>query len=525
MKRRKILVLIPMLGLFLTGCTFQEGFAKAKHWIGQNIYHPLKDWIDEMTGKKKEDEKKEDEGGGEEEGTITGVSVSPSSLTLKTTDEPVTLTATVAPSTASQEVTWSVAPEGVVTVSDAGVVTVVAEGDAVITASSKADTTKTGSCTVKVSDTAPAGGDGTAENPYSGAEAAEIAAGLEADGVTEASYYIRGVVTNLEETFNPSFGNYSFKIEGDFIGWRLKNGPEYTAFETDDINVGDTVTMYAQIQAYGSDKKAETKGGYVVSVVKATVQKVEISGEATQTEYVVGDPYNHSGLKAIATFTNGKSTDVSLLATWTITPETAAMGCTSISVVATYREHAAPAKAVTVSVSETAPEEVVLATYTFEADTGWTSPKNIKDIDEETFMGCVKTSGTEFITGYEDTDGYKNAYVGANGGSSATAWKLMNSMKFGKSGESGFVKFTLDTTKAFSKIKFTVYGWDSTAKLSVNSTEYDTTVLANKTNIEAGTGQVITANVASGGATLTVGTNEYTSGNHAVVVTSIQFIQ
>lgn len=54
MKRRKILVLIPALGLLLTGCTFQEGFATAKHWIGQNIYHPLKDWIDGLMGKKEE---------------------------------------------------------------------------------------------------------------------------------------------------------------------------------------------------------------------------------------------------------------------------------------------------------------------------------------------------------------------------------------------------------------------------------------------------------------------------------------
>jgi len=54
MKRRKILVVIPALGLLLTGCSFQEGFTTAKHWIGQNIYHPVKDWIDGLIGKKEE---------------------------------------------------------------------------------------------------------------------------------------------------------------------------------------------------------------------------------------------------------------------------------------------------------------------------------------------------------------------------------------------------------------------------------------------------------------------------------------
>ena len=149
MKRRKILVLIPMLGLFLSGCTFQEGFATAKHWIGQNIYHPLKDWIDEMTGKKS-DEKKDEGDGGSTEVAPTGVTLNHTSLELTTESEDVTLTATVAPERAKQEVEWSVAPEGVVTVSDAGVVHVEAAGDAVITAAAKADKTKKATCSVHV---------------------------------------------------------------------------------------------------------------------------------------------------------------------------------------------------------------------------------------------------------------------------------------------------------------------------------------------------------------------------------------
>lgn len=70
MKRRKILVLIPMLGLFLTGCTFEEGFAKAKSFIGQNIYHPAKDFIEGLIGKKdsEEEEQKPSEDGGKQDG-------------------------------------------------------------------------------------------------------------------------------------------------------------------------------------------------------------------------------------------------------------------------------------------------------------------------------------------------------------------------------------------------------------------------------------------------------------------------
>lgn len=61
MKRRKILVFIPLLGLFLSGCTFQEGFATAKSWIGTNIYHPVKDFFEGLIGKKDEEKKEEGE--------------------------------------------------------------------------------------------------------------------------------------------------------------------------------------------------------------------------------------------------------------------------------------------------------------------------------------------------------------------------------------------------------------------------------------------------------------------------------
>jgi len=67
MKRRKILVFMPLLGLLLSGCTFQEGFQTAKSWTSQHIYHPVKDWIDSITGKKKDEQQPSgDEGGGGE---------------------------------------------------------------------------------------------------------------------------------------------------------------------------------------------------------------------------------------------------------------------------------------------------------------------------------------------------------------------------------------------------------------------------------------------------------------------------
>ena len=59
MKKRKVLALIPMVALFLTGCDLKATLSKAKDWISDNIYHPIKDFIDGETG----EDKKEDEGG------------------------------------------------------------------------------------------------------------------------------------------------------------------------------------------------------------------------------------------------------------------------------------------------------------------------------------------------------------------------------------------------------------------------------------------------------------------------------
>jgi len=86
--------------------------------------------------------------------TVTSVSVSPSSLSLDLNGTKTgNLTATVnGDNNPSQAVTWSSSNTGVATVSASGVVTAKATGNATITATSQQDGTKSGTCTVTVSD-------------------------------------------------------------------------------------------------------------------------------------------------------------------------------------------------------------------------------------------------------------------------------------------------------------------------------------------------------------------------------------
>lgn len=86
--------------------------------------------------------------------TVSSVSVSPANLPLdlngtKTGNLSATVNGTNNP---SQAVTWSSSNTSVATVSSSGVVTAKAVGNATITATSQADGTKSGTCTVTVSD-------------------------------------------------------------------------------------------------------------------------------------------------------------------------------------------------------------------------------------------------------------------------------------------------------------------------------------------------------------------------------------
>lgn len=67
MKNRKILYLFPLVGLILSGCNFQEGVAKAKSYLSGNVYHPVKDFLDGLSGKSNEEEKPQEEKKQEEE--------------------------------------------------------------------------------------------------------------------------------------------------------------------------------------------------------------------------------------------------------------------------------------------------------------------------------------------------------------------------------------------------------------------------------------------------------------------------
>lgn len=453
MKRRKILVVIPALGLLLTGCSFQEGFTTAKHWVGQNIYHPVKDWIDGLIGKKEEptpEPTPEPEPGPVDPGVASPVEITevraPESIVQNATLDPASVPLSVKysdgttkthaatdvkldTSTVAQDVqgtayyndllkTFTIdvvaapvvevfTPEEVIAKCDeagSGVVvqpllrvrgevalgakkgnngwegSFVTEGQKVLNFESvrseaeyesiegkivtiegyaelyngsykigylpktasptgekfnptlvsvkdapqktvsaivsvegpskvyvgdelsvddfivnveysdgttgqvrpdaivSGDASETGertivvsvgelegSCKIVVEDKPTTGHAGTEEDPYTGADAVLVANALGADEATTDSFYIEGVVEKFSENFNAEYGNYSFEIDGGFVGWRLKKGPQLAKFSDGDLKVGDTVTIFCKIQNY-KGTTPESKDGYIYKI-------------------------------------------------------------------------------------------------------------------------------------------------------------------------------------------------------------------------------------------------------------------
>ena len=212
-----------------------------------------------------------------EKKAVTGVEFLKESYEVEV-GKSVNVAAAVLPKDATdQEVTYSlkdVSPEGCATISG-NVVTGVAEGTATVVATSH-DGNFTAEASVTVVPKKTVQHAGTLADPYTAEDACVVAADLSDGSNTSEYFYIKGVVSSLVEAFNPDYGNYTFMLDEVFEAYRMKNGPEFASFTSeDDIKVGDTIILYAQIKNYKGTY--ETGGGYVYAVNPTTATGVSLS--------------------------------------------------------------------------------------------------------------------------------------------------------------------------------------------------------------------------------------------------------
>lgn len=371
---------------------------------------------------------------------------------------------------------------------------------------------------------------GTEADPFDSADAAKIASGLPEGDATSDSYYIKGTVQKFEETFQTKYGNYSFNIGNEFICWRLKNGSSGADFSEGDIEIGDVVTVYAQIQKFHQDAKddlparnlLETKGGYVVKVEKGS-QPTEPSLSLNKTSASIKKDAEVTISATVKNTTNpvawsfvdeASSTVVSMVPS----ADNKSVVVTGLSV-GTAKIKASIAadnlEAVcTITVKEDVPGQG--AVYTFSNDK--TEAQNITGWTNEKFMQHVVGEGADIITGLKSAS---NAYIGGNGGNGDAIWNIWDCFKVGKSSAKGEATLLLDGSASFEKIKVLAIGNRDDGTLTINGVTKNVTKKAIKGDLEP---IELEYEIEGGISELTLTSKDATSNNYGICITQIEFV-
>ena len=115
---------------------------------------------------------------------------------------------------------------------------------------------------------------GTLENPFTPAQALEVAGKLEDKAVSENDYYIKGKISSIKYTFSAQYGTAQFHIsdngttEGDqflvYGTYYLGNRP--WADGDTQIAVGDEVIICGKLTNYGGTLETANKKNYIYSL-------------------------------------------------------------------------------------------------------------------------------------------------------------------------------------------------------------------------------------------------------------------
>lgn len=179
-----------------------------------------------------------------------------------------------------------------------GEVEALAAGETTITASSEeTDDYTAGIATLVITVTEPLTltGDGTAEKPYTVADALALLA----DGQTPTGVYVKGIVSQVDEV-STQHGNATYWISDDgttdnqmeaYRGKYLENA-NFTS--EDQIQVGDEVVVTGNIVLYGNDKIPEfSQGNYLYSLTRNTPEVTKYYLKGSFNEWAEGIEFTH----------------------------------------------------------------------------------------------------------------------------------------------------------------------------------------------------------------------------------------
>ena len=366
------------------------------------------------------------------------------------------LTATVKAGTeviTSANVTWSSNNEAVATIDNDGVVTLVAAGTAKLTASyaGETDVYKSSSAeyTLTVTNTDPDANDGSAEKPFTVAEAiAFIDAGV---GLSEI-YHVKGIISQVD-SYNSTYSSITYWISDDgtttnqlevYSGKGI-DGADFAS--VDDLKVNDNVVIKGKLKYYSAQSVYEFDyNNELVSLDRPTDARTEVTLSFTNADYeaVVGedftspvvsvDPIEYDGT---ITWKSSKESVATVDADGVVT--ILAAGTTTITATAPATENFKSATAsyvLTVTAPEPAPGEIANP-YHYEF-----TEKQFAEAGAKTLANVEWTLATD--AGYFGYDGTKGQQFGSSK-AAATSLTLSTSQILGT-----ITKVTVNTSGASS---------------------------------------------------------------------------
>lgn len=417
--------------------------------------------------------------------TVDPTSVTITSGSSVTVGSTLNLTATVGPTGASQNVTWSIV-SGSEYASLSGTNNSVLTGNAAGSVVVKATATGT-----SVSDTKT-----ITVNPQ--------------------------VLTKLEfkeETYSLQAGDKDMSTEINFAPSTASKTLSFSIVETgkhSSITSAGVLTVSGEDTTFTvkvSDSVSSLNDTCTVNVVSEKVlSSISLDTSSAQKEFDVDDTFNYEGLVVTAHYSD--STSEKVTPTNVSTPDMTSAGEKTVTV--SYTEEGVTKTAeYTITVNDPTPV-VTSSTYSFQ-----NTKNSIEVTDTSTIYGWFKTSGTSIISSVASPS---KVYPGANGGSAGTAWTLDNALKLGTAKAGGSLTLNLSTGVTVSKIVVTGYGWKNSSSpalvLTIGSVSSSSDPLpyTNKANVEGGLAGTVDFEFP----TALTGTVTISTGSTAVLITSLE---
>ena len=404
--------------------------------------------------------------GGEPVPTVSGVTVSPSSLSLDVYNNKTgVLTATVnGTNSPSQAVNWDTGNSSVATVSN-GTVTAVGAGTTTITATSVADGTKSGSCTVTVTDSTPVTLSSISVKTAPTKLSYEVGDNFDPTGLVITRHYSN----NSESDYTYANHTSEFSFDPDLS----------TALTTSDTSV--TIT-YGGVSTTQSITVTSSGGGGGDVESTSVTYTAQTTSSATITS---GTAPSGSSVTFSNTYTNAQQMTKDKRQTWTWSGYS---GYTITSIKANMKRNSSSGTG-TLSLTNNS------VSVSLGKSISYTSDLTSSYAEYEFLSSSFKCNGNMVLTITSTQNSIYCSYITLTYEKKDTSDKVLNSLTASYSGGNIYVGDNLDTSKVSVTANFTdssKYPAETLTSSDYSLSTLDSSTAGNKTITVTYTGSITT---------------------------------